>query len=133
TRLAMGAAVLSTVQSPRGACWLLLALATLVPAGASAQAGSPPDAARLFVEGVLGGSLHREGALLDLRLRYRHRLYAAADEALRDNYAGAGVIAQTSPAFNQTGAYAELAPASFFRLTAAYQAVAYFGTFDSLR
>lgn len=112
---------------------LVLAVALLMPAGAAAQGSAPAPDHALFAEGALGGSLHREGALLDLRLRYRRRLYAADSLALRDNYAGVGVITQTSPAFSQNGAYAELAPASFLRLTAGYEAVAYFGTFDSLR
>ncbi len=106
---------------------------TLAMQQASAQSQSQDPADALFVEGLAAVGVHRELAFLDLRLRYRHRIYASASEALRANYAGLGVIAQTSPVFIQPGVYTELAPTSFLRVTAAYQSVIYFGVLDSLR
>ncbi|HZA51596.1 MAG TPA: hypothetical protein VE549_12705 [Myxococcaceae bacterium] len=107
----------------------------LLTASAAAEDTSPAanPADTLFVEGLAGGSIRREGAIADLRLRYRHRLFDSSDAAFRDNYLGAGLITLHSPVFSQNGVYLELAPASFARLTAAYQWVAYFGTFNSLR
>lgn len=114
---------------------LVAALLVLAPGLAAAQAAQaePQPKQTLFVEALAGLAVHREGAIVDLRLRYRRPLYASALRALRDNYAGAGVVTQTAPSFTQLGVYAELAPVSFFRITTGYESIFYFGVLDSLR
>ncbi len=100
---------------------------------AFSSAAQSTSESKLFVEGMLGGFIQREGAIADIRLRYRHLLYASERTAFKDNYFGAGLLTQTSPVFSQNGAYLEFAPASFFRLTAGYELVSYFGVLDSMR
>ncbi len=109
-----------------GPALITLLLLTQVP-------GSDTPASSLFVEGLLVGTVQRTGALADVRLRYRHRLYDAEDIAFRDNSLGAGVITQVSPVFAHGGGYVELAPASFLRFSAGYQVVGYYGVLGSLR
>lgn len=111
-------------------CLAVIALSNAAP---TADAGYDAPESSLFVEGLVGGFIQREGAIADLRLRYRRPLYSSDSAAFKDNYVGVGLLTQTSPIFSQNGAYLEVAPASFFRLTAGYELVSYFGILDSLR
>lgn len=121
---------------------LFLAAAVMCAATGSAETPPTPQASveapapsrdRLFLESLAFGSVQRTGAIVDLRMRYRHVLYAHDHEAFNDNFVGVGAIEQATPIFSNTGVYAELQPASFFRLTATYQLVGYFGTFGTMR
>src|SRR6185295_3756452 len=97
------------------------------------QEAPPRPTSDLFVESMLVGTYQRTGVMADLRLRYRHALYASDNPALSGNFFGVGAIEQASPVFSQTGAYVEVQPLSLFRLTAAYELVGYFGTFNTMR
>lgn len=97
------------------------------------DASDAPQPSNLFLEATLVGTVQRTGGILDLRLRYRRALYDSAHEAFHDNYWGVGLIEQATPIFSQSGLYAEVAPTSFFRLTAAYELIGYFGAFNTLR
>jgi hypothetical protein len=118
-----------------------LALVVMMMPVARAWADEPPQAdssptretSNFFLESTLVGTVQRTGGILDLRLRYRRGIYESSNEAFKDNYFGAGVIEQATPIFSQSGVYAEVAPSSFFRLTAAYELVGYFGAFNTLR
>jgi hypothetical protein len=87
----------------------------------------------LHLDAMIIGTFQRIGLMADLRLRYRHSLYASDNVAFAENFVGAGFIEQASPVFSQTGAYLELQPATFFNISANYQWVGYFGAFNTLR
>lgn len=95
------------------------------------QAGRPEH--ELALEANLGAMVQRFGALLDVRGRYRRRLYQSADEAFSDNYVGLSLINQVAPILVHTGVQLELAPTSFLRLNAGYQFIGYFGAMNTLR
>ncbi|HCF57204.1 MAG TPA: hypothetical protein DFS52_04290 [Myxococcales bacterium] len=105
--------------------WLMLAAA-----GAHAQT---MPARQLIVSGDLVGAYNQLGALASLNLRYQQRLYESQSAAFTENYWGAAIQSQLSPAFALNGGVVELAPATFFRLTAGYHLITYFGTFNSLK
>jgi len=102
-------------------------------ASAPAAAPAPPPTPRalLFAEGDLIATYRRLGALLDLYLRFRYRLYDSKSDAFAENYVGAGIVSQTSPVFSQNGLYIEVAPTAFLRVTAGYEMVWYLGLFNS--
>ena len=112
-------------------CLVLASLASAAEATASAEVESNDK--NLYVEGMFVATYQRTGLFADVRARYRQALYTHDHEALHSNFWGVGLIEQASPVFSETGVYAEVQPASFFRLTAAYQLVGYFGTFNTMR
>lgn len=116
---------------------LLAAFLVAASWAAAAEAEAVEDATanddNLYLESMLVGTFQRTGGMVDLRMRYRRELYTHDHEALSGNFVGIGLIEQATPIFSQTGLYLEVQPASFFRLTAAYELVGYFGTFNTLR
>lgn len=102
-------------------------------AAAEATAELPKPSSNLYLESMLVGTIQRTGGFVDLRMRYRKTMYSSEHEAFFGNFIGAGLIEQATPIFSQTGAYVEVQPASFFRLTGAYELVGYFGTFNTMR
>jgi len=113
------------------ACLVFGSLAKAQEATASAELEN--DDKNLYVEGMFVATYQRTGMFADVRARYRQALYAHDHVALHSNFWGVGLIEQASPVFSETGVYAELQPVSFFRVTAAYQLVGYFGTFNTMR
>ena len=70
------------------------------------------------------------GLISDTQLSFRRLLYRRDDNIfLRDNFVGAGLVPQFSPAFARLGALVEVQPLSILRLWASFEVVGYFGTF----
>jgi hypothetical protein len=88
-----------------------------------------PPKHRLFYNNLFALRYNPLGAFEEFRFSYRYRLYDHKHRAFRDNFAGVGVVPGVSPAFLRLGVFAEVQPASFFLLTAQYEAIRYFGAF----
>jgi hypothetical protein len=73
------------------------------------------------------------GLFTNLALLLRYRLYTSDSLALRDNYVGAGAIGMVSPAFMRGGLGVEFQPLSILQLSASYEGISYFGTFNFLQ
>lgn len=84
-------------------------------------------------EGMLGLTLGRLGALLDVKARAKHGLYASKDEVFETNFVSMGLSTQVSPVFANGGVAVDFQPASFVRLSAGYHFVGYYGVWGSLR
>jgi hypothetical protein len=70
------------------------------------------------------------GLISDTQLSFRRLMYRRDDTmVLRDNFVGAGIAPQFSPAFARLGALVEVQPLSMLRLWASFEVVGYFGTF----
>ena len=93
----------------------------------------PYPAERLLLRNISLIRLNPLGLFDELRLTYRRRLYDHDSVALRDNFAGAGVVGVITPAFLRGGPSVEIQPASVLQLTASYEWIRYFGTFNFLQ
>src|SRR5687767_2142930 len=96
-----------------------LMFASIASATEATASDTVKPTSNLYLESMLVGTIQRTGGFVDLRMRYRRALYDSDHEAFSGNFFGVGLIEQATPIFSQTGAYVEVQPASFFRLTAA--------------
>jgi hypothetical protein len=104
-----------------------------VDAPPTAASAPLPPAERLLLRNISLVRLNPLGLFDELRLTYRRRLYEHDSAALRDNFAGLGVVGVATPAFVRGGPSIEIQPASVLQLTASYEWIRYFGTFDILQ
>lgn len=87
----------------------------------------------LALDATALGTFARTGALVEVKAHYQHRLFQSDDEVFADNFFGVGFVSQTSPVFEHLGAYVEVQPAAFVKVTAGYEAIGYFGTLGTMR
>src|SRR5262245_20618613 len=108
--------------------WAGAAGAQAVPRPPTDDDGPPqPPQHRLFFSNLLALRYNPLGAIEELRFSYRYRLYDHEHRALRDNFAGIGVVPSFTPASLRLGVFAEIQPVSFLVLSAQYEGMRYFG------
>lgn len=91
---------------------------------------SGPPQHQLFVRSTAVLRVNPLGLISDTQLSFRRLMYRRDDTmVLRDNFVGAGIAPQFSPAFARLGALVEVQPLSMLRLWASFEVVGYFGTF----
>jgi hypothetical protein len=73
------------------------------------------------------------GLFTHMAFLVRHRLYASDSLALRDNSLGVGAIGMVSPALMRGGLGVEFQPLSILQLSASYEGIYYFGTFNFMQ
>jgi hypothetical protein len=79
------------------------------------------------------GRINPLGLFLGGAILARYRLYDSQSLALRDNYVAVGPVVFLSPAFARVGLGAEIQPLSVFQLSASYEFIGYFSSFDMLQ
>ncbi len=91
---------------------------------------SGPPQHQLFLRSTAVLRVNPLGLISDTQLSFRRLMYRRDDTmVLRDNFVGAGIAPQFSPAFARLGALVEVQPLSMLRLWASFEVVGYFGTF----
>ncbi len=112
----------------------MLLSAMLLATMASSVAESAPAAHRLYTESIVGLRANPIGLQGRSTLYSRHRLLdRPADNLLfGDTWVGIGPTFAVSPAFVRGGLEARLVPIAVLRLTARWEGIGYFGTFDQL-
>jgi hypothetical protein len=90
----------------------------------------PPPANRLYLQSITAFRLNPLGLLELLTLSYRSRIMKSTEPLYQDNFAGAGLMMEATPAFVRIGPMIEVQPLAILRLWATYQALAYYGTFN---
>jgi hypothetical protein len=74
------------------------------------------------------------GLFNQLTLGYRHSLYGETDSVLKNgSYVAFNVTPAVSPAWARGGAQIEIQPLALLRLSATYEGIGYFGSFDALQ
>jgi len=93
-----------------------------------------PAQHRLYTESIVGGRTNPAGFQLRSTLYSRHRLLDRPKDDLLfgDTWAGIGPTFAVSPAFLRGGVEARLVPIALLRLTARWEGIGYFGTFDQM-
>ena len=105
-------------------------LAAAAPQTASAE----PAAHRLYTESIAGARANPVGLQLRSTLYSRHRLLDKPKDDLLfgDTWVGIGPTFAASPAFIRGGLEARLVPIALLRLTARWEGIGHFGTFDQM-
>lgn len=109
-----------------------LALSAVLSSTLTAQA--EPAAHRLYTESIAGIRYNPVGLQVRSTLYSRHRLMDRPkdDVLFGDTWAGIGPTFAASPAFIRGGIEARVVPIAVLRLTARWEGVGYFGSFDQL-
>lgn len=110
-------------------------LSALWASGGSAWAGSAPIAKnRIWYESLLAARANPVGLQERASFYYRRRLLdkPTDDVLFGDTWFGIGPTAALSPAFGRVGVDARLVPIALLRLTARWEAITWFGTFDQM-
>ena len=100
------------------------------------KATSPPHTTpklRLHMSSLTAARLNPQGLSTFIMLSLRPRLYVADHLALRDNFAGAGIIGSISPALTTAGFLVEVQPLSVLRLWATFELVRHHGLFNLMQ
>lgn len=108
---------------------LVGAAASVLPSQASAQYGPQPQR-QLYYQNTTVARMNPLGLINRFNLQYRYRLFRSNSIFLRDNFIGAGMYSQISPAFVRFGPRVELKPVPFVILAASYESIGYLGNFD---
>lgn len=100
--------------------------------GAALAASTEPH--RLYYESILGGRVNPAGFQLRTTGYTRHRLLdrPADDVLFGDTWVGIGPTVAVSPAFLRGGVQARLVPIALLRLTARWEGIGYFGSFNQM-
>lgn len=93
----------------------------------------PPPANRLYLQSITALRANPLGLLELVTLSYRSRIKKSADPLYQDNFGGAGLALEATPAFARVGPLIELQPLSILRLWATYQVLGYFGSFNLMQ
>lgn len=73
------------------------------------------------------------GFFLDARASYRSRIHQSVDTLFREAYVAITPTVAVTPAWIRTGAIAEFQPLAILNLSAGYEYIAQYGTFDTIQ
>jgi hypothetical protein len=109
------------------------ALQAILLAG-TLTAQADPAAHRLYTESIAGLRYNPVGLQLRSSLYSRHRLLDRPEDDVLfgDTWAGIGPTFAISPAFARGGLEARVVPIAVLRLTARWEGIRYFGSFDQM-
>lgn len=110
---------------------MVLLVALLLAAAAEAPPARPPKDALVYTS-LTGARYNGLGLVSQFRVSWRHRLFDSDNLLLRDSYLGLGPIVAVTPAFARGGLMVDFFPLAILQLTAAYEAIGYFGVLDGL-
>jgi hypothetical protein len=79
-----------------------------------------------------GIQLNPLGLLVATQLGYRYRLFNSQSRLLRGSYIQPSLLARVTPAFTNLGASLTVQPIAVLKLTASYQYLWYFGSFNQI-
>jgi len=109
----------------------LVSLSALMPERAEAQ--PPPAKHRITYNANVAARYNPLGLFLFGDVSFTERLYRSRNVLLAQNHVSIGVAPQLSPGFARVGAKLEVQPLSIFKVWAAYDYGAWFGTFNFMQ
>lgn len=133
--LLLAGLALSTLMNPAAARAETDSSTTSAPLSTQSgyQLDDPPPANRLYLQSITALRLNPLGLLELITLSYRSRIMRSSKPLFQDNFAGAGLAIEATPAFFRAGPMIEIQPLSILRLWATYQVLGYFGSFNLMQ
>jgi len=96
----------------------------------AASADEPPPRQQLRFKNLTVARANPLGLINVLDGSFRWRLYESSSPLFSDNFVGIGGRSVFTPAFSRVGPMVEIQPLSILQLTATFEAIDYFGSFD---